>query len=343
MKEIIQKILQSPDLASKKWVSSQYDFAVRNNTIETESDAAIIRVENSKNKKKALAISSDCTPRYVKADPFIGAMQAVAETYRNISTSGATPMAITNCLNFGNPEKPEIMGQIVKAIKGINEACKFLNYPVISGNVSLYNETNGSAINPTPTIAGVGLLKDLDKRCNLKFKNINDEIFLIGDISGHISCSLYERDILGKRSEENPPKVDLKLEKKHSIFIRELISNSQINACHDISDGGLFTALFEMCNNNLTFDLDLNHIKPKNLTNEEFLFSEDQGNYIIATNPRKKDSILKLAEENNVKITKISNVISDNIIINGEELSYKKLKTINDNVFDSKFCNSLQH
>lgn len=337
MKEVIQKILQSPDLASKKWVLSQYDFAVRNNTIEIESDAAIVRVENSKNKKKALAISSDCTPRYVKADPLIGAMQAVVETYRNISASGATPMAITNCLNFGNPEKPEIMGQIVRAIKGINEACKFLNYPVISGNVSLYNETDGSSINPTPTIAGVGLLKDLDKRCNLKFKNLNDEIFLIGDIYGHISCSLYERDILGKRSEENPPKVDLELEKKHSIFIRGLIFNSQINACHDISDGGLFTALFEMCNDNLTFNLDLNRIKPKNLTNEEFLFSEDQGNYIITINPDKKKEILELAKENNIKITKISDVISNNIIINKEKLSYQELKTANNNIFDNKF------
>jgi len=335
MKEILVKILQSPDIASKKWVSSQYDFAVRNNTIETEADAAIVRVEGSE--KKALAISSDCTPRYVKADPYMGAMQAVAETYRNISTVGATPMAITNCLNFGNPEKPKIMGQIVKAIKGINEACKELNYPVISGNVSLYNETDGSVISPTPTIAGVGLLKDVNKRCNLKLKNLGDEIFLIGDISGHISCSLYERDILNKRSESNPPKIGLKLEKKHSLFVRELISNNQINACHDISDGGLFITLFEMCNKNLTFDLNLQEIKPRNLTDEEFLFSEDQACYVIAAKEENKELIFELAKKTNIKLNKIANVINDNIIINKEVISYKELKTINDNIFPSKF------
>jgi phosphoribosylformylglycinamidine synthase len=337
MKEIIQKILQSPDIASKKWVLSQYDYAVRNNTIETESDAAIIRVENSINKKKALAISSDCTPRYVKADPFYGAMQAVAETYRNISAVGATPMAITNCLNFGNPEKLKIMGQIVKAVKGINEACKKLKYPVISGNVSLYNETDGFAINPTPTIAGVGLLKDLDKRSNLKFKNIGDEIYLIGEISGHISCSIYERDILGVRNESNPPKVDLDQEKKHSNFVRSLIFNQQITACHDISDGGLFVTLFEMCNNNLTFDLDLPSIKSDNLTDEEFLFAEDQSNYVVTINIKNKNKILELAKENNIKITRISRVITDDIIINGEKLSLEELKSVNDNVFESKF------
>ncbi|MFT5795789.1 MAG: phosphoribosylformylglycinamidine (FGAM) synthase-like enzyme [Ulvibacter sp.] len=335
MKKILLKILKSPDIASKKWVSSQYDFAVRNNTIEIEADAAIVRVEGST--KKALAISSDCTPRYVKADPFMGAMQAVVETYRNISAVGATPMAITNCLNFGNPEKPEIMGQIVKSIKGINEACKFLNYPVISGNVSLYNETDGSAINPTPTIAGVGLFKDLDKRCNLKFKNINDEIFLINNISGHISCSLYERDVLGKNSEKNPPKINLELEKKHSLFVRELIFNSKINACHDISDGGLFVTLFEMCNDHLTFDLNLKKIKPKNLTNEEFLFAEDQACYVISSKPDNKDSILNLAKEKNIKITRIGNVINDDIIINNQKIPYQELKTINNNIFSNKF------
>jgi phosphoribosylformylglycinamidine synthase len=264
-------------------------------------------------------------------------MQAVAETYRNISAVGATPMAITNCLNFGNPEKLKIMGQIVKAVKGINEACKKLKYPVISGNVSLYNETDGFAINPTPTIAGVGLLKDLDKRSNLKFKNIGDEIYLIGEISGHISCSIYERDILGVRNESNPPKVDLDQEKKHSNFVRSLIFNQQITACHDISDGGLFVTLFEMCNNNLTFDLDLPSIKSDNLTDEEFLFAEDQSNYVVTINIKNKNKILELAKENNIKITRISRVITDDIIINGEKLSLEELKSVNDNVFESKF------
>lgn len=335
MKEILKKIVQISDLASKKWISSQYDSGVRNNTIEINADAAIVRVENSD--KKALAISSDCTPRYVKADPFLGAMQAVIETYRNISAVGGQPLAITNCLNFGNPEKPEIMGQIVKAIKGINEACKFLDYPVISGNVSLYNETDGVAIKPTPTIAGVGLLKDLNNRCNLKFKNIDDEIFLIGNISGDISCSLYERDILGKKEQSNPPKINLETEKKHSLFVRDIIAKNYINACHDISDGGLFTCLFEMCNNNLAFDLNLQNIKINDKSDAEILFSEDQACYIVAVNKDYKEKLLNLSKDADISLTAIAKVVKDDIIINDETISLQELKNLNNNIFIENF------
>ena len=191
--ENLRSLLQSPNLASKKWIYEQYDSQVMNDTIYTRGDAAIVRVHGT---HKALAMTADCTPRYVEADPFEGAKQAVAETYRNISAVGGKPLAITNCLNFGNPQKPEIMGQIVRAINGITEACKALDYPVVSGNVSLYNETDGKAIKPTPAIGGVGLLVDANKRCDTKFKKINDQIFVIGETFGHLSCSIYEREIL---------------------------------------------------------------------------------------------------------------------------------------------------
>jgi phosphoribosylformylglycinamidine synthase len=195
--ENLKTLLQVPDIASKKWIYEQYDSQVMNDTIYARGDAAIVRVHGT---NKALAMTTDCTPRYVEADPFEGAKQAVAETYRNISAVGGKPLAITNCLNFGNPQKPEVMGQIVRAIQGITDACKGLDYPVVSGNVSLYNETDGKAIQPTPAIGGVGLFKNSSKRCDLSFKRAGDEIFVIGKTLGHISVSLFEREILKKEN-----------------------------------------------------------------------------------------------------------------------------------------------
>lgn len=263
--ENLKTLLQVPDLASKKWIYEQYDSQVMNDTIYTRGDAAIVRVNGT---KKALAMTVDCTPRYVEADAFEGAKQAVAETYRNISAVGAKPLAITNCLNFGNPQKPEIMGQIVRAINGITEACKALDYPVVSGNVSLYNETDGKAIQPTPAIGGVGLLKDATARCDAKFKMIGDEIFVIGKTAGHISCSLFEREILKIENKKNPPKVDLTLERKNGEFVRDLISSGTINACHDVADGGLLVSLFEMSNKNLGCNIDITDLKNENLIDE---------------------------------------------------------------------------
>ena len=267
--ENLKILLQVPDLASKKWIYEQYDSQVMNDTIYTRGDAAIVRVHNT---KKALVMTTDCTPRYVEADAFEGAKQAVAETYRNISAVGGKPLAITNCLNFGNPQKPEIMGQIVRAIQGITEACKALNYPVISGNVSLYNETDGKAIKPTPAIGGVGLMKDVEKRCSLDFKALEDEIFIIGKTQGHINSSLFEREILKIENAINPPKVDLSEEKKHGEFVRDLIESHNINACHDISDGGLLVALFEMCSDKFGCNIDISALKSSLIIDVNNLF-----------------------------------------------------------------------
>lgn len=328
--ENLKILLQVPDLASKKWIYEQYDSQVMNDTIYTRGDAAIVRVHNT---KKALAMTTDCTPRYVEADPFEGAKQAVAETYRNISAVGGKPLAITNCLNFGNPQKPEIMGQIVRAIQGITEACKVLDYPVISGNVSLYNETDGKAIQPTPAIGGVGLLKDVDKRCSLDFKVVGDEIFVIGNTNGHINSSLFEREILKAESKKNPPKVDLLEEKKNAEFVRGLIEYHSINACHDISDGGLLVALFEMCTDKLGCDVDISAIKSvANIDENNLLFGEDQSRYLIAIDPALVADFKKKAEKNSISIFKVATVIKEKIRIQDQECNIVDLKRLNEAV-----------
>ena len=333
--ENLKTLIQIPDLASKRWIFEQYDSGVMNDTIQTGGDAAIVRVHGT---NKALAITTDCTPRYVEADPFLGAIQAVAETYRNISAVGGKPLAITNCLNFGNPQKPEIMGQIVRSIKGITEACKALDYPVISGNVSLYNETNSKAIQPTPAIGGVGLLKDLHKRCDIHFKKTGDIVLIIGGSFGHIGSSLYEREILKIDNLNSPPKVDLIAEKKHSEFVRELIEHSKINACHDISDGGILVALFEMCNNSLGINLDLSAITANiELDKNHLLFGEDQSRYIISINPENLEAITHLAKNSQIELYKIGQVINDKITIETNSLSIKELKDLNEEVFRKKF------
>lgn len=336
----LKTLLQTPDIASKKWVTQQYDSQVMNDTIYTKGDAAIVRVHNT---KKALALTTDCTPRYVEADPFEGSKQAVAETYRNICSVGARPLAITNCLNFGNPQRPEIMGQIVKSIQGITEACKELDYPVVSGNVSLYNETDGKAIKPTPAIGGVGLIKDYLNRCSMSFKSQGDEIYIIGSTNGHLSCSLYERDILKIEAKANPPKVDLGLEKKNGIFVQELIERSVINSCHDVSDGGILIALFEMCANDLGFEIDVTTFINENISLEQFLFGEDQSRYIITISKDFQDRFVKKAKDSSIDFIKIGNVIKEKIYLNISnekprlELDINELRKINEEVFEKKF------
>ena len=268
------KLISSPDLASKRWIWEQYDHMVGNDTVARPGgDAAIVRVHGT---NKGLAITTDCTPRYCYADPVEGGKQAVAETWRNITAVGATPLAITNCLNFGNPEKPEIMGQIVGCIQGISEACRALDYPVISGNVSLYNETSGKAVFPTPAIGGVGILKDLSKCVGNSFDMEGHDVFVVGETKGHLGASLYLREILG-REDGAPPPVNLADEKKNGDFVRGLIHAGLITTCHDISDGGLLVALAEMT---------YRHGIGATITqqgDDAFWFGEDQGRYVIAT------------------------------------------------------------
>ena len=244
----LKKLLGAPDLCSRRWVWEQYDHMVMADTLGSGrpgGDAALVRVHGT---QRGIAASTDCTPRYCLADPVEGGKQAVAEGYRNLSASGATPLAVTNNLNFGNPEKPEIMAQLVGAVQGMGEACRALETPVVSGNVSLYNETDGRAINPTPVIGSVGLIEDVAKAVGIAFAAEGETLLLIGGdeaSEGHLGQSIYLRDILG-RAEGCPPAVDLAAEKRTGGFVRNQIAGGGITACHDISDGGLLVALAEM-------------------------------------------------------------------------------------------------
>ncbi len=242
------KLMASPNLASRRWVWEQYDQSVGADTVQRPGgNAAVVRVHGS---KKALAITTDCTPRYCYADPVEGGKQAVAEAYRNLCAVGAKPLAITNCLNFGNPQRPEVMGQFVGCVEGMAEACRALDFPVVSGNVSLYNETkneDGSslAILPTPAIGGVGLLENWEKSATIGFKAEGEAILLIGPPGGHVGQSLWLRNITG-RGDGPPPSVDLEMERTCGEIIRRLIAENKVTAVHDISDGGLLVAIAEM-------------------------------------------------------------------------------------------------
>jgi phosphoribosylformylglycinamidine synthase len=251
-------------------------------------------------------MSSDVTPRYCFADPVQGGRQAVAESYRNICAVGALPLAITDNMNFGNPEKPRIMGQFAGCVEGMAEACRVLDYPVVSGNVSLYNETNGVGILPTPTVGGVGLLTDGFKAVGLGFKNDGDVILLVGETEGHLGQSLYLREILGL--EEGPaPAVDLETEKRHGTFVRGAIQAGLITASHDVSDGGLQVALAEMAMaGNMGADLsglDGWHVAE--------LFGEDQGRYVLTVKPADLETVETKAAEAGVTLTRIGTVGGD--------------------------------
>jgi phosphoribosylformylglycinamidine synthase II len=237
-------LLACPDLASKRWIWEQYDHMVGADTVQRPGgDAAVVRVHGT---KKALAITTDCCPRYCFADPVEGGKQAVAETWRNLISVGARPLAITDCMNFGNPQRPEIMGQFVGCIEGMAQACKALDYPVVSGNVSLYNETNGVGILPTPAIGGVGVIDDYDKQMTLAFKAAGEDIYLIGDErENHLGQSIWLRECHG-REDGPPPPVNLYAERRAGEFVAMLIRDGQATAVHDLSDGGLLVGLAEM-------------------------------------------------------------------------------------------------
>ena len=292
-------LMQSPDLCSRRWIWEQYDHTVMGDTvIAPGGDAALVRLHGA---NRALAITTDVTPRYVKADPHEGGKQAVAETWRNICAVGAAPLAITNCLNFGNPERPEIMAQLVGAIEGMAEACETLNYPVISGNVSLYNETNGVAIPPTPAIGGVGLIEDATKAVRIGGALAGDELIAVGVTRGHLGQSLYMRDLFGVGAGA-PPHVDLEVERRNGETIRKLIAEGLVTACHDVSDGGILVAAAEMA---LAAGEGLELKTPVKARRAAYWFGEDQGRYLIAAAPGAGDTLLLKAAMAGVQASKI--------------------------------------
>jgi phosphoribosylformylglycinamidine synthase II len=286
--ECLQRLLASPTLASKRWIWEQYDHLVMGNTVKRPGgDAAVVRVSAS---GKALALATDCTPRYCRADPARGGAQAVAESWRNLTAVGAEPLALTDNMNFGNPERPEIMGDFVGAIEGMRQACLALDYPVVSGNVSLYNETNGSAILPTPVIGGVGLVVNVRNVVDLALKRDGDALILIGETNGHLGCSLYLREIESSEAGPPPP-VDLAAERRNGDFVRGVIRAGHVVACHDLSDGGLLVAVAEMAmtgSRGAVLDP-----PPPGLPRNAFLFAEDQARYIVET--ADPDTVLEAA------------------------------------------------
>jgi phosphoribosylformylglycinamidine synthase len=275
------KLMGSPALASRRWIWEQYDQQVGGDTVQKPGgDAAVVRVHGS---DKALAITTDCTPRYCYADPYEGGKQAIAEAYRNLSAVGATPLAVTNCLNFANPQRPEIMAQITGCLAGMADACRTLDFPIVSGNVSLYNESKatggGSAILPTPAIGGVGLLPDWSKSASIAFKAEGETIVLVGvtrqDGMGHLGQSLWARDIGGLEGGA-PPEVDLEHERAVATLVRDLIARDMVTAVHDVADGGVAVAIAEMA---LAGDLGAEVLLWKPFVSDAF--GEDQGLFVV--------------------------------------------------------------
>lgn len=320
--EALLKLVGSPDQCSKRWVWEQYDHLILGNTVQTPGgDAAIVRVEDG---PKGLALTTDVTPRYCEADPFEGGKQAVAEAWRNITAVGGLPLAITDNLNFASPERPESMGQFVGCVRGIGEACKALDFPVVSGNVSLYNETNGQGILPTPAIGGVGLLDDVTVNASIAFKREGEAIILIGATEGWLGRSIYLRDVCG-REEGAPPPVDLVQEKRNGDFVRQLIRSGQVKTVHDVSDGGIALALAEMAMaGNVGAEITA---FPEDLPLHAFLFGEDQGRYLIAVDEDVAADILYEAGAIGIPAVTLGLTGGDALILPGRQaISVKQLK-----------------
>lgn len=316
--DILQQLLATPDLCSRAWVTEQYDGTVGANTAQgSGGDAAVVRVHGT---NKALAMTSDCTPRYCFADPVMGGMQAVAESWRNLTAVGALPLAITDNMNFGNPEKPRIMGQFAGAVQGMSAACIALDYPVVSGNCSLYNETQGVGILPTPTIGGVGILPDVSKAVTTAFKAPAEAIILIGNLAGHIGQSLYLREIHGLEAGPPPP-VDLAAERKHGDFVRGQILAGAVTACHDLSDGGLLVALAEMAMaGGVGAAIDYTPERPTSW------FSEDQGCYLVTV--KDAAALLAAAKAAGIPARQIGVTGGGNMQVAGTVTSIDRLKAI---------------
>jgi phosphoribosylformylglycinamidine synthase len=303
------KILGSPDIASRRWVFEQYDTLIQGNSLQRPGgDAGVVRVDG--HPTKALAFTSDVTPRYCEADPFQGGMQAVAECWRNLTAVGAEPIAATDNLNFGNPEKPEIMGQMVKAIEGIGAACTALAFPIVSGNVSLYNETHGQGILPTPTIGGVGLIDDRTKTASIGAMMEGDVLFLVGRDGTHLGATIYLREIAGNE-DGAPPPVDLAEEKRHGDFVRGLIRAGRVAACHDLSDGGLAIALAEMCIASGKGAM----VDAGTGAAHALLFGEDQARYVVALAAGDADRLATEAAHLGVALRRLGTVGGDRLDI----------------------------
>jgi phosphoribosylformylglycinamidine synthase II len=309
--KVLLELMASPNIASKEWIYRQYDHMVRINTlILPGSDAAVIRIKRT---GKAVALSCDCNPRYCHLDPLEGAKQAVAEAARNVACSGALPRAITNCLNFGNPEKPQVMWNFARAVEGMAEACRVLETPVTGGNVSFYNETLSKGVYPTPTIGMVGVLEEIEVRVTQHFKTPCDLVVLLGENRGHIGGSEYLEKIHGKVA-GRPPTVDLEYEKSLHKLLAELASQRLISSAHDTSDGGLAVALAECCLQEASF-IGAQVKLQEGIRPDLLLFGEDQGRVIISLAPQRLQKVMELCKNKGVPCQVLGTVGGENLAI----------------------------
>ena len=340
VKKIIFELLKSPNLTSKKWIWEQYDHMVMCDTIKPPGyGAAVVRIHDT---KKSIALTTDCNTNYCKHDPFIGTVHAVSEARRNIIAAGATPLAITNNLNFGNPEDKKIMGQFVMSVKGMIDSCKKYSLPVISGNVSLYNETNKSGISPTPVIGMVGLIKNTNSFYKKNLLKENDKIFLVGKKSNNISCSNFLEEIILKNEKNlgSPPPLNYNEEIKNGNFVLNLFKDNLINCCNDISSGGLIISLFKMLiDKEFGAEIDKNFIN--NVMSDQIfykiLFGEDVGKYIIVANNEEK--VKKIAEKSKINLFKVGITKKNHLNINNEIIKLSELKK----KFENNFFNYINN
>lgn len=323
------KLMACPDIASRRWIWEQYDHKVGGDTVMPPGgDAALVRVHGT---NKALAITTDCNPRYCYADPYEGGKQAIAEAYRNISATGATPLAVTNCLNFANPQRPEIMAQITGCLEGMADACRALDFPIVSGNVSLYNESKatggGSAILPTPAIGGVGLIQDWRKAVGIALRG-GDQLLIIGGPVQHLGQSTWLRVTHGREDGSAPP-VDLDVEHRTAEFVRNLIADELAHAVHDVSDGGPLVAIAEMALAGKTGVVSL--LGPSVAQN----FGEDQGRFVVGASNDAAAAIRTRAADAGITVAQAGYASGDHLNVgdNGHGIPLATLRSAHEGFF----------
>ena len=330
LQDALIKILSSPNQSNKTWVTEQFDQMVMTDTIQRSGDdAAIIKIHK---KEKAIAVTVDSSANYCKAHPLTGGKQIVCESWRNLVSVGAKPIAITNCLNFGNPENPKIMGEFAECLLGIKEACEFLDYPVVSGNVSFYNGTNKKNINPTPVIGGVGLIEESKNKISHSLKKEGSIILQVGKTFGHLYQSIFFKEIYSI-TEGPPPEINLSNEKNNGETILKLINFKLVDSVHDISSGGLILALAEM---SMSSKFGLKIEKPKKLSNlMEYYFGEDQGRYLLEIEPKNLEKVKKILHENNIFDEKVAAVQKNDFeVIDEFKIDINELRKINNSWYN---------
>ena len=322
---VLNKILADPNICSKKWIWEQYDHTVMGDTIQKPGgDAGVVRVHGT---DKAIAASVDSSAIYCWAHPLSGGKQVVCESWRNLVSVGAEPIALTNCLNFGNPEIEESMGEFVECVKGISEASEYLNFPVVSGNVSFYNQTKDKGIKPTPSIGGIGLIKNYKNMISMDLKKIDNLLLVIGKTEGHLSQSIFAREILNEKKGP-PPEINLFNEKNNGETILKLIDKNFVQSAHDVSLGGIITGIAKMC---IKGNKGAKIKKPKYLINEfDYFFGEDQGRYIIEIEKENFKKVSEILNKNSVHFDELGFIVEKDMIIDDKsKVSIDELKTSN--------------